>query len=178
MTHNNNQALSADRKLRLFTALWPEETIRQRIVDYRASQHWMRGVRTVSDANLHVTLTFLGDVSPALLPALTDRLGSMRCTPFELWFDRIEGWGDGLVVLCPQAIPAELILLHERLQAVQAELGLPVESRPYRPHITLARRAGGSVVNPPAAPIQWRVREFVLARSEPPGVYQVLHAFA
>lgn len=177
MAHNNNHASVETGDLRLFIALWPDEPTRPQIVLQRDNQGWVSGARTVPEANLHITLIFMGGVSRPMLPTLVDRLASVPCVPMALYFDRIEDWGDGLVVLCPREIPAALTRLHRRLQEVQQALGLPVESRPYRPHVTLARHAMGTALTQPTAPIRWSARSFVLAQSDPSGVYKVLHDF-
>lgn len=178
MTHNNNYASGGAAGLRLFTALWPDETTRQQIVLHRNNQDWVGGARTVADADLHVTLTFLGYMSPSILPALADHLTSVPFAPVELYFERTEDWGEGLVVLCPDKLPPALTQLHRHLQEIQQALGLAVESRPYRPHVTLARRARGTILTQPKRPIRWTARGFVLAQSDPPGTYEVLQTFS
>ena len=182
-----SDANTAQDGLRLFTALWPDDAVRRSLARHRDAQPWSGKARPVSDANLHVTLVFLGQVAPSLLPVLSDRLAAVRVAPLELCFDRIEDWGDGLIVLCPHRVPAALAQLHERLRDVSRELGLPLESRAYRPHVTLARgtrgargsvrRAGGSALIQPASPVRWNARDFVLAQSLPSAPYRILHCF-
>lgn len=172
------------RALRLFTALWPDESTRRALARLRDAQHWPDEARPVDDANLHLTLVFLGQVAQSQLPALTDRLAAVQSQPFELCLDRIETWGDGLVVLCPPRSPAGLMHLHDRLREISRDLGLPLESRAYRPHVTLARsaargrrRAGGTALVQPDSPLRWCVRDFVLAQSRPSEPYRLLHRF-
>jgi len=54
-----------------------------------------------------------------------------------------------------------------------------VDERPYRPHVTLARRARGAPPPPTGADLRWRVAGgYVLARSLPGGAgYEILHRF-
>lgn len=65
-----------------------------------------------------------------------------------------------------------LLALHAALgRALQAE-ALRVDTRAYRPHLTLARRAAQAVL--PAGPaLRWPVRGWALVESGPQG-YRVL----
>jgi len=69
--------------------------------------------------------------------------------------------------------------LHGRVGLALASIGLPVEERAYRPHVTLARRAAGA--KPPAQPAQvaWESNGgFVLVQTLGGGRgYQVLEKF-
>jgi 2'-5' RNA ligase len=68
--------------------------------------------------------------------------------------------------------------LHEELGRRLRQLGLPVDERAYRPHLTLARHAGRAL--PPAPPAWgWRVRGYVLMEStgDPQARYRVLQHY-
>jgi RNA 2',3'-cyclic 3'-phosphodiesterase len=70
-----------------------------------------------------------------------------------------------VAVWLPQAVPPALGALHARLGAAMAALGLTVETRPFRPHVTLARRAAGALPPPPAAGLAWRADGYALVDS-------------
>ena len=76
----------------------------------------------------------------------------------------------------PQA--ERLLALHHRLGAALQSFGMPPEQRRFRPHVTLARKAVGATIPPPAQ-LHWRVTEgFVLVQSVGHEGYQVLQRFA
>ena len=60
-------------------------------------------------------------------------------------------WPGGLAVLEPAAVPEALVELHGELAARLDRLGLAVERRRFRPHVTLARQAAAAI--PPTEPV-------------------------
>lgn len=163
--------------MRLFVALWPDEELRRRLVGCGGARHWSPHARPVARHNLHVTLAFLGSVPHPAVPGLCRALRTVTLEGCELVFDHLECWHRGLVVLCPQAVPPELVRLHERLLWTSRSLGLEEDKLPFRPHVTLARNARGTVPAPLREPIGWAVRDFALALSDPPGQYRILERF-
>jgi RNA 2',3'-cyclic 3'-phosphodiesterase len=166
-----------DRPLRLFTALWPQQPVRDAIARWQREWQWPQRAAVVAPERLHITLHFLGDVSVERLDELRAAV-RMRCEPFRLDFGRAEIWGGGIAVLSPDQTPEVLEELHVRIGTALAAAGMVLDARPYRPHVTLARRAGGA--KPPAQdpPLRWRVDDFVLVASLPGGRgYKVLDRF-
>lgn len=99
------------------------------------------------------------------LPELRAGLGT-PVTGFELRTGRAELWPGGLAVLCPLDTPAGLLQLHARLATALDALGLAPEARPYRPHVTLARKAFGATPPDAMLDLRWPVRAYVLAQSQ------------
>lgn len=169
---------SLPHNLRLFLALWPDEATRGALASWQQAWRWPPGAACVAREHLHVTLHFLGDVESHRLPSLT---AGLRVTfeSFGLALGRAEVWPRGLAVLCPHDTPAALLRLHGALAQRCLNLDLAVDTRPFRPHITLARRAIGA--RPPAEGpgLQWSNAEgYVLVRSLPGGAgYEVLERF-
>jgi 2'-5' RNA ligase len=67
--------------------------------------------------------------------------------------------------------------LVESLRGTLGECGLAPESRPYQPHITLARKANRGLPVTDIEPIHWSVGDFCLAESvtDPQGArYRIL----
>jgi 2'-5' RNA ligase len=97
----------------------------------------------------------------------------------ELVLDQAKAWPGGMAVLQAGAVPPAFAQLHGELAARLAAAGLPVEARPWRPHVTLARKAFGA--RPPAsfAPLRWQAGPaFALVRSLPGGRgYETLQSF-
>ena len=122
------------------------------------------------DANLHLTLAFLGEVPEERAAPAAEALREAGTRPFELVFDRAgrfrrEGgdiwWAGG-----PEN-PA-LLALRRRLARALAERGFALEERRFTPHVTLARRVGPLPERPAlfAQPQVERVERISLMRSE------------
>jgi len=160
---------------RLFLALWPDPAVRAALRAARDAWTWPRGASPVHTDKLHVTLHFLGDQPAASLPALLDGC-AVPFTPFTLALERAELWHNGIATLVPAAPPAALLDLHARLAQALAALGLQPEARAYRPHVTMARRAGGVAVPQAGPAIEWNVSGYALVESRG-GTYTVLRDY-
>jgi 2'-5' RNA ligase len=164
--------------LRLFIALWPGEALRRAIASWQQAWSWPPRAALVKPDRLHLTLHFLGDVPASRLPQLVEGL-TARVEPFTLALGRGEVWPNGIALLRPDATPSALVRLHAVLGGELEQLGLPVETRPYRAHVTLARRARGAVAPPQGPDLRWRIDSgYVLVRSLPGGAgYDVMARF-
>lgn len=162
---------------RLFFALWPDAAVRRAIQTYADAWKWPVSRARVAADDLHLTLHFLGNVAIDRLPALQDLPVSFD--PFVLHLDDAAHWKHGIAVLCPREIPPELIRLHGLLAESISAAGIKLDARPYRPHVTLARRAVEAVPPPACAGIAWRVDRVVLvqSRSEQHPRYTVLYDY-
>jgi len=128
----------------------------------------------VATPKLHLTLHFIGEVAVARLPAIVQRL-RVPLQPFELMLDRCVAWPRGLVVLQPSVMPAALVTLHAACADALRVLKLPLERRPFRAHVTVARDAAGASLQQNESPLCWPVGDVVLVRSHPgPRGYEVL----
>jgi len=146
---------------RLFFALWPDAGVRRRV-----AEHCPRHGRLVPPQNWHVTLVFLGGVTARVRAALEQAADAADPEAFSLSLDRRGCWRrSGIFWLAASAVPSALQRLQLQLAEAAAEMGVPRETRPYLPHLTLARKARPepeTIIDP----IQWRVDEFCLVRSE------------
>jgi 2'-5' RNA ligase len=163
--------------LRLFIALWPDDATRDAIAAFQHSWDWPREASRTRPERLHVTLHFIGDVARERVPALAAAL-QVRFEPFELDFTAARVWPGGIAALEPAVVPQPLADLHARLGDALRGVGLSPETRPYRPHVTLARRARRAM-GPQPDGIAWRVRvPHVLVQSLPGGHgYVALHQY-
>lgn len=172
---------------RLFLALWPTPggaaALAQRLGLAPEAAHRRR----VPPQQIHLTLHFLGAVPRQQLPTLVEGL-RVPFVPFDLALRRCERWPRGTLVVLPDEPPPALADLHAALGAALRRLGLPVEQRAFRPHLTLARRYDGPVPAPLANPVRWHVTRYALVESRPvmaPGApqntvgtsYQLLHHY-
>jgi len=167
-----------DATLRLFVALWPGAAVRRALAARRDAVPWPGAARPTATDKLHLTLHFLGGVAAGRLPALRAALAVEPVSPFDLQLDAVRNWRGGLVVLQPSTPPPELGRLHAALGEVLLGLGLAVERRTYRPHVTLARDCPAPLPpSPPGAPLRWRIDGHVLVQSAPDGQYRVLQHY-
>lgn len=126
--------------MRLFIALWPDDTVRQQLADLP-----LAGGRRVVPANLHMTLAFLGEQDEAVVPTLHGILNELAPQRIALNIDRIDRFvmRDETIIWAGPSSPPEA------LQDLQAALQTELRKRGFKttdharfiPHITLARRA-------------------------------------
>lgn len=161
---------------RLFIALWPTPVVRAAIAQWQGMWTWPPHVARVKADKLHLTLHFLGDVPAPRVPELV-RSSRVPFEPFELELGEAAVWPHGIAVLQPLATPVALQRLHAALASRLLQLDFTLETRAYRPHVTLARRAY-SARPPQGGPgVRWQVDEgYVLVRSAG-AEYEVIHRF-
>ena len=101
-------------------------------------------VRWVPSSNVHLTLKFLGDVSPTNVELLSQML-SVEVSQHQTFEMTFEGLGAFPNPKRPRVIwigiqaPAGLEALQHGIEAATATLGYPVEKRPFSPHLTIGR---------------------------------------
>lgn len=155
---------AADRA-RLFLTLWPDAALRPGLAAWRDGWTWPKAASPVRTERLHVTLHFLGEVASCRLPEVADAL-RVPFTPFTLHFGRNTLWPRGIAILEPDTVPPALLALHAALAQAMTPLGLAPDQRPYRPHVTLARRAGNAIKVSDGPPLAWHVDRYALVRSD------------
>lgn len=155
---------------RLFLALWLTSAEQRRCVGLlQASLPRDAGRRTLPQ-DLHLTLLFLGQVSPMRQARLEVLLARVRATPFRLRLASLQCWHGGRLCCLTAGMVPELLQLHRKLRACVRRAGMVVESRALRPHITLARDVPRAVAATVArdVPALWLAADaFCLVASEP-----------
>lgn len=156
--------------VRLFFALWPNNAIRVSIAS-AASKVRVSDARWVPEENLHVTLAFLGQVCAQQRLAVIQSAKCLSAQAFPLQLTHIESWKKPqLLCLCTDEIPASLLLLQQALQLSLLNCGFELEKRPFKPHITLARRSPRISRQLLSCPIEWQVDRISLILSDTTGV--------
>ncbi|WP_297206332.1 RNA 2',3'-cyclic phosphodiesterase [uncultured Pluralibacter sp.] len=141
----------------LFFALSLPDEIQQQIISWRAASFADGAGRPVAAANLHLTLAFLGEVSPEKQRALSAMAGRIRQPGFTLTLDDAGQWLRSRVVwLGTRQPPRGLLQLANMLRAQAARSGCYQSPRPFHPHITLLRDAASAVAIPPPG-FRWSV---------------------
>ena len=153
--------------VRLFFALWPDQTVRHRIASNLEYQDIdFNQCRLVSSNNLHMTLHFIGNTSLDEMACLERQASAVSAEPFNLMIDNSGYFKKPKVIwfACRQA-PQALYDLHQALGRQISQCAFEPEQRPYSPHITVVRKIN---TEPPAVPLQpvpWKVDRFVLIES-------------
>lgn len=161
--------------MRLFVSLRPPAAVTAHLAAAAA------GLRTTDVAQWHITLAFLGEV-PDPQPVAAE-LASLTHPPFDL---QLQGSGTfrsqgGLVYA---GVTGDVDALHRLAADVQAacrRAGLRLEDRPYRPHLTVARRSPrDATVLAGYQGRTWTADEIELVRSHlrKRAVHEVLERFA
>jgi 2'-5' RNA ligase len=101
-------------------------------------------VRWVAPDNVHLTIKFLGDVSPANLDQLAEALKT-EVRNHEIFTIPVGGLGAfptsrrARVIWIGLEAPGALNSLMRGVEAVAARLGYASEDRPFSPHLTIGR---------------------------------------
>ena len=101
-------------------------------------------IRWVPPQNVHLTLKFLGDVSPSNLDLIKQalRTEAAQVQPFDM---TVEGFGSYPTPRRPRVLwvglnaPAALASLQHAVESATARLGYPTEDREFSPHLTIGR---------------------------------------
>lgn len=163
---------------RLFFALWPEPwqqaewtTMAQQLIPSDAG-------RLVPSQNLHVTLLYLGEVKPQIRQAMERLAGTIKASSFCLRLEQIGYWRRPQVLWWgAKQTPEQLKQLVRLLQRGAENCGLELDRRPYKAHLTLARKVRRPPGHLSAQCCDWQVKQFALVRStlSPEGAqYEVL----
>jgi RNA 2',3'-cyclic 3'-phosphodiesterase len=150
---------------RLFFALWPDDAVRSRLEVLTADLS-VAG-RAIAGRNLHLTLAFLGSVNEVTQRCVEQAARTLPAHSFDLVLDEV-GWFRRPRVLWVGAsrTPEALAELVARLNESLAGCGFAPETRPFRAHVTLARKVGRGPPKPePISPIAWPVSALVLVES-------------
>ena len=163
---------------RLFFALWPARDTRDAILTVTRPLVRISGGRAVVPENLHATLAFLGSVKSDRLSAIIGVADQIHAAPFAVYLDRLEFWKrPRILALCASRTPPELLNLVQNLWRGLETCGFTPEKRPFRAHVTLARKASRMPQTDSGLLVDWELDQFVLAESvtDPKGVrYAVL----
>jgi len=163
---------------RLFFALWPAPEVQQALAAKAEEVLGHRRARRIPAEKLHITLAFLGEVSAETRACAEAAADSLQGSAFDLAVDELGYWSRrSLLWAGPSETPEALTRLAADLAAGLEPCGIPPDDRPFRPHITLARKAPRLPARHAVDPVSWPVRRFVLVESrlEPQGaVYSVV----
>lgn len=151
---------------RVFFAFWPPPETLQALDALAAEAAKRCGGRRMRRETLHMTLAFIGAVSPVRLALLRDIGGKVCGEAFDLRLDRIGCWPRKRIVWagCSE-VPSCQDRLFETLKAQLKSAGFILDPRPFVPHVTLVRDARCDSLPELSEEIHWRINELVLVES-------------
>ncbi len=120
--------------MRLFIAIDIPDVIQQKIARLYCNFH---GVQWSPPERLHITLAFLGHLDKQIMPSLNSALEGISYQPFTLDCDRFGSFRSGDIWL-GIVDEAPIIQLHLQIMEALKKLGLGIQTRQFKPHITLA----------------------------------------
>jgi RNA 2',3'-cyclic 3'-phosphodiesterase len=145
--------------MRLFVALALSVEVRKNLTALLAELRQADPqLRWVSPANLHITLKFIGEVAAEMRPAIEQALTSFPTPPsFELEFRDIGFFPSDrrpTVVWVGIQAPPALSALAADIDHALAACGIARDTRPFAPHLTLARFKEARLSQPLRAQIE------------------------
>ncbi|MEX2161992.1 MAG: RNA 2',3'-cyclic phosphodiesterase [Anaerolineales bacterium] len=101
-------------------------------------------IRWVNTHNIHLTLKFIGETDQAIIPRIAAAVADVakRFPPFEISLTELGVFPNPnkpLVLWVGVQAPAPLAQLQQGIESALAQWGIPVEERPFHPHLTLGR---------------------------------------
>ena len=136
-----------DEQIRSFIAIELPAEMKSRLKEFQAHLKMPRHtfVRWVSPETIHLTLKFLGNITPGQVEQLKSMLQAItrEHSPFELHTARAGCFPNLKKVrvfwLSLEGDIAKLISLYKAIDEASGKMGFASENRPYTAHLTLAR---------------------------------------
>ncbi len=153
---------------RLFFALWPPEDVAGALHRVARQIQASQGGRAMRRDTLHLTLAFLGDVPVAAMNRVLAAASAVAPgAPFTFNLDTLGYWRHNCIVWAsPGHPPPAMARLAGDLQDSLRSEGFDLESRPFRPHLTLLRKVVSAPELPSLPALTWPVDGFSLVASE------------
>ena len=97
------------------------------------------GLRWSDPEQWHITLRFFGDVDERAIPQLMDAVRRLRTSPLQLRIQELGTFAVKGILFAAVENSPELADLQAQVESTAGLCGFVPETRPFHPHITLAR---------------------------------------
>jgi 2'-5' RNA ligase len=132
--------LSESRRMRIFVGVPLSAAV---IHELAAISQRLRpaaaGIRWTEPESWHITLQFLGNALPEQYQSVVAQLSGIHLSPVPVRVDRMGLFDRAGILHAGVKVSPELLQLQKRVVQATAICGFVPETRPYQPHITLAR---------------------------------------
>jgi 2'-5' RNA ligase len=158
--------------MRLFIAFDVSEEVREHILKL---QKQLTGARLTLTRSFHLTLKFLGEVTPAQVEDVKKKLANVKFVPFTA---KLDGTGtfpsDKMIRVVWAEITPHDIIRELQKQIDEALQGMFPKEKQFTPHLTIARvktvenkeQFAEQVKKIKVEPISFEVKEFKLIESK------------
>ncbi len=154
---------------RVFFALWPDDEAASHLAALSQELAGRGRSRLIHPSSLHMTLAFIGPVSPNQIQQLEAIATQVSAESFALNLDRLGFWPQrGVLWAGCRRTPVPLKQLFESLMDGLRGAGFAIGDHSgfaRVPHVTLARRTRCAELPRLGATIGWHVGEFSLVES-------------
>jgi len=128
--------------MRLFIGIGVPNPVGHRLSSAARNQVMPEGTRWTTPSNMHVTLSFPGNVEQALLEQIQLRLSTIQADRFRIEMTGLGVFAHAGILMASVKPSTALGNLAERVNVAMESCGIPREQRAYSPHVTLARFKG------------------------------------
>lgn len=152
---------------RLFFAIWPPAAARNALERLAQDVAVVGAGKPVEAAKMHLTLAFLGEVDQARMSLAHSAAAALPMARFKLSLDRVGSFRRSRVAWAgASCLPPQLESLQSALDSELRANGFALEERPFRPHITLARKIRERVPTASIEPIAYACEAVALVASD------------
>jgi 2'-5' RNA ligase len=152
--------------MRLFFASFPDGDSRRSVSAAVRALTLPSASKHLPPEQYHLTLIFLGEVRDDQVQAVREAGETQRIACFSVRFDRWEYWeGARALVASAPNLPQPLMTLRASLAAALTQRGVAFDDKPWRAHITVARKLTQAPVLPELSEFICTLRAFSLVAS-------------
>jgi 2'-5' RNA ligase len=131
--------------MRLFLAIPLSPAVRDQLAAIRARlERPDDNLRWSAPESWHITLQFLGATTPAQYDCVLSRLRTLSAAPVPVQLEALGFFHRTGVFFAGIHLTPSLVALQQRIVSATTPCGFVPETRPYHPHITLARNRSGA----------------------------------
>lgn len=141
---------------RLFIAAFPPPALRRALHRLAREQHGELGGRCMPAANLHLTLTFLGDTPVKTVPVILELLETLPLPACTLSLDTLGAFHGGIIWAGCKTVPPTLTDWIAELRAGLAQREIAFDDKAFRAHVTLLRKAQPAAATIKPA-LEWQI---------------------
>jgi 2'-5' RNA ligase len=152
--------------VRLFFALWPDESVRTQLARWTRELHAVCGGGPTRTENLHLTLAFLGGVEAPRVADVERAAGEVAPCATSLVLDTPGYWKHNRIAWAGASlVPKELEAFVAELRGALAKSQIRFDAKAFVSHVTLLREAREPKAMPVLPPIDWKLDGFALVQS-------------